>query len=602
MVGVGREAYNCPVEESLVDMQMTYDKQLSGKWGTGTKLIAAAWLVEIAAASIGLFIALLTIYSARDQAIEVSGSLSFVDNMNSILGGLPFFMVAVIELCKIPLATAYFHAGTRFWRLVFLAGLTFLLVITFETMMNGFERFLTTRTIVLNEARDSAKFIRDDISRIESEITQSSSLTLNSIRDAYQNQVDQIESSRAVELRENASSVANAQETYGKGDFKVIQKDIDAIDRELDRIEKQLQEEMTSVKKGEALKVGSLSRNVEQERVKLRNELKDVKDRLEKLHEAEDAELKETFFLGTDSVKQKFAERRAPLETEQLNLIDQIQHLSLTNQSGAVSQQGAKAIQSAQERYDSRRSQLLKQREGLSSRIHSGARKSAAALKPALQALEKHRGVITKKYDAQSSQARSRFDEQMADLKTREKSIGVLNGQLSVLRVKLQEQRREITRKAQDNQVYRVARWIFDKESAADLTQEEVNTTTLVWFGSLAAITAWTGTLLAFGGLVVKYEHSRHHHLKDQRTSFELLIRSLRRYLIYKRKRAREPEIKIVETEVIRTVEVEKEIPVEKVVLRDVPVEVVRKEIIYLPLLTDEEDLVHKNSSKLISD
>ena len=107
----------------------TFDEKLSGRWGTGNKLLAAAWFVEINAAAIGVFIAILTIYGANQQVLDSGNELTIVHRLNSFLGGLPFLMVAVVELCKIPLATAYFHAGTRFWRRLFLIAILSVVIV-----------------------------------------------------------------------------------------------------------------------------------------------------------------------------------------------------------------------------------------------------------------------------------------------------------------------------------------------------------------------------------------------------------------------------------------------------------------------------------------
>ena len=44
-----------------------------------------------------------------------------------------------------------------------------------------------------------------------------------------------------------------------------------------------------------------------------------------------------------------------------------------------------------------------------------------------------------------------------------------------------------------------------------DVEPEHVTTVAFVWFGSLAAITAWLGTLLAFASLVLRYDHEKKH-------------------------------------------------------------------------------------------
>jgi hypothetical protein len=341
----------------------------------------------------------------------------------------------------------------------------------------------------------------------------------------------------------------------------------------------------------------SLNSNTLDEREQLEIRLAQVREDIRDTIEKEDREAEAATFFTVDGVRERFKRRREPLEAERSELSSRIEGLSVSKRTSELSKDHEKSIDEARSRFDKGRSELLKRRERLSERLQAAARKTSSSLKPALAALEKHRNSITKKYNRQSDQAKLRFDEKMSELKIKETKINNHADALSKLKNKLQEQRKTITKEAQNNQVYRVARWFYDKDSAADLTQKQINRTTFFWFGSLAAITAWTGTLLAFGGLVTKYEHGRHDFPNRPLSSYAKLINSLRRYLVFRRKRAREPEIKIVENEVIRTVEVIKEVPVDKVVFKEVPVEVIKKEIVYVPLMTDEEDLVRKSNA-----
>ena len=251
-------------------------------------------------------------------------------------------------------------------------------------------------------------------------------------------------------------------------------------------------------------------------------------------------------------------------------------------------------------RYNDQREKLVIRRNSILGQIQSAANKTDEALKPVLENLEARRAAAAEKFEGQSALATQRFNDQMEELKSREARVRELQLELEKTREDLQRKRTEITRLAKDNQVYRVARLFFDKENAADLTQREINITTLIWFGSLAAITAWTGTLLAFGGLVVKYGHRKLPRPSVRLEPIRRFFRTLRYLAIALRKRAREPKIVTVENQVVKTVEVTKEVPVDRVVIKEVPVEIVRKEIVYVPLLTDEEDLIHKQAGKKV--
>jgi hypothetical protein len=107
------------------------------------------------------------------------------------------------------------------------------------------------------------------------------------------------------------------------------------------------------------------------------------------------------------------------------------------------------------------------------------------------------------------------------------------------------------------NQVYRLALQISAIDDACELTQKELSTTQFLWFGSLALVVSALGTALAFAGLVIRYDR-------------------------------RKPIIKEVTVERIveKIVEITKEVPVEKIVFRDVPVEIIQKELVHVPLFT----------------
>ena len=76
-----------------------------------------------------------------------------------LVAGLPFLLVAVVELCKIPLTFAFIAVESTSWRLLFLFFVLFLCLITFETMFNGFERNFSN----LNYAIDTYKNQIEDL-------------------------------------------------------------------------------------------------------------------------------------------------------------------------------------------------------------------------------------------------------------------------------------------------------------------------------------------------------------------------------------------------------------------------------------------------------
>ena len=121
----------------VIDRDDGVDRERLGKF-----LYYFAWAVEIVAVIIGLSIGLSMVVDGISQQTEAIGvdSLSTAAVLNIIVSSLPFLMVAMVELTKIPFAEAYYRAKTLGWRMLFLVALLFLSIITMESALNGFER------------------------------------------------------------------------------------------------------------------------------------------------------------------------------------------------------------------------------------------------------------------------------------------------------------------------------------------------------------------------------------------------------------------------------------------------------------------------------
>ena len=127
-------------------------------------LIQLGWTVEIIAVVIGLAISVVVSYSAYKSFPHEKGAINLLEGYFAMsVASLPFILVAVAELCKIPLTYAFMCVKNIVWRLLFLAFVLFLCLITFETMFNGFERNFSN----LNRAID---FRKNEIESLDSQI------------------------------------------------------------------------------------------------------------------------------------------------------------------------------------------------------------------------------------------------------------------------------------------------------------------------------------------------------------------------------------------------------------------------------------------------
>ena len=127
----------------------------------GSKLFIAAWSVEVMAALLGLLIAGFVAFDAYSQNTDQSGN----SLLNAITGALPFALIAVIELTKIPLASGLYRVRNWGWKIFIAIALLALMFVTFETMFTGLERQMTNIT-----ARITGQ--KTEIQRLESQIAE----------------------------------------------------------------------------------------------------------------------------------------------------------------------------------------------------------------------------------------------------------------------------------------------------------------------------------------------------------------------------------------------------------------------------------------------
>jgi hypothetical protein len=173
-------------------------------------------------------------------------------------------------------------------------------------------------------------------------------------------------------------------------------------------------------------------------------------------------------------------------------------------------------------------------------------------------------------------------------LTKREEEVSSLTAQISKKKGDLTALRHRIDKQVGANQVYRLAVRFSSAESAADLAPTAVTWVAAIWFGSLAAVVSLTGILLAFASYVTGDIGKV--RAPGRRTPAKGLLASVRRLFVSLRRRAVVPRVIYRDREV--PVEVVREIPVEKVSIKEVAREIVVKEIVHVPMYTNDPDLL----------
>lgn len=561
----------------------------------GKFLLRMAWGIEILVALIGLCIGIIIIRGA--QGVTEAGDLiSRGISLDDLTFGMIFIIVAVVELTKIPLANAVYYSVRLFWRIVFLIALILVNVSTFETIITGFERinrerskvvdkliveYHSTKTqiqninenVEVNDVNDEiSKLIerRSDVNKQISLINLESSKQIQNIKDtsSAQGNIDQLKD-EIKELNKKIENLVNANITLsGQKDSKVWGSNKKSIAESINqnnlRIERHENEKKAKETELRNLIISSNKDNegqiniVKEENKTQLISLNEEKSRIE--NEIKILEEEKLKYQLDDKDK---AEKIIKLKERKNELITLIDEQAPDNQVFRVATwlKGWFEVD-----YD-------KEIEKLNLQV-----------------------FILEKKKVESITEKSFFDKIFSFFSNKDLDNDAIDSQIS----RLKKQIKDFENKAE------IAATTVQESVYADLPRAALTAAFWLWFGVLGFIISVTGTMLAFASLVLL--DPRLHVIRNKKTAYwrGVSLRISRFFVLLNKyiwgliKRFRDPKVEIKEIEVEKVVEkiVEKPVEVEKVVVKEVEVpkeiETLRKEIVYVPLPTDDEELLKK--------
>ena len=454
----------------------TIFKQVRQSLSTGDKkkrmgvfLYWFAWGIEILAACVGWIIAGAIIIQAREKTEAVTGA--FVNYYDQYVFAVVMIMCGFVELCKIPMATAFYYAQNYIWKTVFLFGLFVVMLTTFETVFNAFERSAAFRlgsiTELVGQKNDLIKKNKDNDEKLS---------TLDEDEDKTLEYDQRIEEQRR--LKRIESEKFN-QEIDGK--------------LETSEFTQQLNEQK-QIKQDAVTALTSLTTRRTDELDKLRQAKKDEINFFDNQIAEQRSKCEEKVFSGScKRTLDKFLENKAVKEQEYSNIDKDIR-----------------------EKYKN------EERE-LNLKINK-AEKAIAKLSG--ENTESNKEWIKRKEDSKTSSLGS-YDIRIAELKREQEeykaSFKDNRGRELEIKKDIEENNegiikieKKLTREKGNSQIYRLTKWLFKPSSvnpetgeiieslAQEITPEDLRKTFLIWFGSLSFIVATIGTFLAFGGLVLQ--------------------------------------------------------------------------------------------------
>ncbi|MGI2259194.1 hypothetical protein [Shewanella sp. GXUN23E] len=465
-------------------------------------LIRLAWTVEVIAVFIGFTISILMSVSAFNSVSSYE-NVSFIDSSSAVLiAGLPFLLVAAVELCKIPLVFAFMATKSLWWRSIFLFFVFFLCLITFETMLNGFERNFSNLSRAIDNRKNEILNVDTQIELLEKrrahvqKFTEEELVAEVAAEDAQAQQVLNDNMARIESSKNQQLAAINANfEPKLKQEIAELMAVRDGYYKDWNEEKVLIEERFTST-------VVSNVSGSKEERDRLLAELESLKAEMKR-------EMDDASFLTEASVEKKY--RQLIKDKEQMLATITTGYLG----GGALEKQSLMEDQLRQQiefvngKYDRRikdiNERIDEKKAEIQSRYNQNAKLRnnivAKARSEQKEFMNLHESSLAEiaEYEAgkrveleRISQQVFKFDEEIFKLRNEQR---LLNTQINHL--------------INQNQVYRIAMYATGKENANEVSRSTVGLVALIWFGSLALIAAVTGVMLALASFYLRRELRR---------------------------------------------------------------------------------------------
>ena len=564
----------------------------------GRQLYRFAWAFEICAVLIGLAIALMQGYSSFDEMKEYNTNSDFVTGTNIFIAAMPFVMVALVEITKIPFVGAFYQSKRLLWKLIFGFTLCFMAAITFESAANGFERNFNALIFGINDFKRNLSATEEKIKNLTEQRIRLSNTTSDEIETEFREKYAELSSARANDAEIVSSRKSELRATTETETLLNLRDEI----KDQDTRRKELQTEKT-VAISEAndryqnllddgrSNTSSQLRNLQLE---LQNKQNSYDDSLKRSY----TEIEKANIFTRGGVEEEWDVKLRAKEIEIQELENDIRNFDRTSYQLKERENLKLQLTAISEQFDPQINDVTDERTEL-----------RRELSRAIGTKDKDIEVRVEQFNIELASIEARFDEQQDDLKRQKgdvlerfksnsNRIDTINGDIDNLNSQRLDLRKEINTRVGNNQVYRMAQMIYGKEQAADIDRQEVTIVASVWFGSLAALIAFTGIMLALASYVLKDESEKTKATKKYRINrlTGRLVQSARRYFVSKRRTQKLPIIKEVPREIIKEIEVSRVVTVEK------PVEVVVREVVHVPFYTNDKNLLNISDASGMSE
>lgn len=489
---------------------MELHNKLSNKdlFNIGVRLVKFAWVIEILAVSIGFLISIIVSFSVYAELDKVDRKLNFGDYSSILVAALPFVLVAVVEAAKIPVATAMMYAKHLYWRILFFIGLIMLASITFETMLNGFERNFSGLNIVIDSRKNEALLLQDKIDVLNRRKKDIDIIDPKVVDENYQNSIQSANSvyyktidKEREHINDQITKLSDSDGTiqqYKNEITELNQKERD-IYAAWDKERSALQQRLRGI-------LNTYVASSEQDKEQLQKELDQLKAEMQQ-------KMDEANFFTRSLVEKKYRQLISEKEARLYTVADRTigddalakqtqSEQQLQDQLQVLGRDYQKRIDLGRERMAYLEQQILNQTQDIEQK-RANYRDNYNKV---VQQAEQNRSNTVSRAAKEKDNQLAQYDQIQVEVKSIDNQIYGIQQQQTLIK-------HDINRLVNSNQIYRLAAYISDKEQAIDVPKSMVGLVALIWFSSLAFISAVTGVFLAIAGIYMQriYAKDEHH-------------------------------------------------------------------------------------------
>lgn len=548
-------------------------------------LLRFAWVIEIFAVMIGLAIALMQGIASFEESAANKPNVGFGGWANISIAVLPFIMVAVVELTKIPFVQAFYKSSLLRWKLLFGFSLCFIALITFESAMNGFERNYSAMMTGIDKHKKELVNVEETMVPLLEQRTRLETLTAEKIESEYSERLKQVSTERDSTANVISQRIADIRGSVQSEVTRNLEQQISDKRQITVQLQTEMSSELSRLSRELDASLNSASSDLQTQRESLNRQLNTELARLNQVRLQSEKEISDASIFTETSVRKRTASEIAAQEAIVASLRQQLNSLTITNKEQLMRDNYQANVVRVRDDFNARIGLVDAEIKALSIELQRNLGKNQSDVSLQLKSHQDELARVNLLFSEQQKQNEERRQKDLGMLAQNTALIAELTSTIQQKQNNRIELRDLINQKVGDNQIYRMAQWYFDRESAADLERSQVAVIAVFWFGSLAALIAFTGILLALASCAIEDPKNSGEKAKHK-NSLMKVAGSIRKFYVYRRRRQKNPIIHEVPRDVIR------EVPVDRVVKVEVPVEVIKKEIVHIPFYTNDKALI----------